>query len=141
MWNLSKFNNRDARVKFFQLFWCCCCCCCYDLTFLMFLLTLNILYLLRMSLMLPSGIFLWTTNQCFIYLSSGKTLVGNCANDWPYGVFFRDTCLKIVMKMSFLLFFIVLQFPLRKLKIISFHLFFTSCFNSLLTWSKFFIMF
>ena len=113
MWDLSKFDNRDTTVKFFQSFWCCCCC--YFLIFLMLLLTLNILYLLRMSLMLPSGIFLWTTNQCFIYLSSGKTLVGNCANDWPYRVFFEILVYKLLWRCHFYFFIIVLQFPLRKL--------------------------
>ena len=75
---------------FFQLLWCYCL---FFLIFLMLLLTLNILYLLWMSLMLPSGISLWATNRCYIYWSSGKTLVGNCAKDWPNGVLFRDTCL------------------------------------------------
>ena len=63
------------------------------LIFLMLSITLNILYLLWMSSMLPSGISLWATNPCYIYWSSGKPLVGNCANDQPYGVLFRDTCL------------------------------------------------
>ena len=63
------------------------------LIFLMLSITLNILYLLWMSSMLPSGISLWATNPCYIYWSIGKPLVGNCANDQPYGVLFRDTCL------------------------------------------------
>ena len=106
-----QIRNSDTTVKFLQLFWCCCC---YVLIFLMLLLTLNILYLLRMSLMSPSGIFLWTTNQCFIYLSSDKTLVGNCTNEWPYGVLFRDTCLQVVMTMSFLLFYYCIAVPIEK---------------------------
>ena len=65
----------------------------FILIFLMLSLTLNILHLLWMSLMIPSGISLWATNRCYIYWSSGKPLVSNCANDWPYAVLLRDTCL------------------------------------------------
>ena len=65
----------------------------FILIFLMLSLTLNILYLLWMSLMIPSGISLWATNRCYIYWSSGKPFVSNCANDWPFAVLLRDTCL------------------------------------------------
>ena len=130
-------RQQRYTVKFFQLLWCCC----YFSIFLMLLLTLNILYLLLMSSMLPSGIFLWTTNQCFIYLSSGKTLVGNCANDWPYRehseILVYISCYDDVI-FTFLLLYCSSHWENQwDLAIV----FFTSCFTSLLTWSKFFIMF
>ena len=78
----------------------------------MLLLTLKIIYLLWMSLVLPSGISLWTKNWCFIYWSSGKRSVGNCDNDWPYG-FFRDTCLQVVMTIAFLIFYYFIAVPIE----------------------------
>ena len=106
------------------------------------LLTLNILYLLWMSLNATLNAYLCgAPNRRYIYGSCCKTLVSNCANGQPYGVFYEDICLLVVITTSVLILTILLQFPLGKLaQYRSWDLtimYFRHCFIWLLNLSKF----
>ena len=60
--------------------------------------------------------FCGTSNRCcYNYESCCKALVCKRANDQPYGVFFKYICQKVFITTSFLIFIILLQFPLGKL--------------------------